>query len=78
MTNLEKYDNAFINAFGVSKDQLAGLNYQAIAEWDSVGHMNLIAELEEQFDIMFETDDIIDFNSYEHGKELISKYGVEF
>lgn len=78
MTNLEKYDNAFINAFGVSKEQLAGLNYQAIAEWDSVGHMNLIAELEEQFDIMFETDDIIDFNSYEHGKELINKYGVEF
>ncbi len=78
MTNIEKYNNAFITAFGVTEDQLAGLNYQSITEWDSIGHMNLIAELEDGFDIMFETDDIIDFSSYECGKEILGKYGVEF
>lgn len=78
MTNLEKYNCVFIASFGVTKEQLEGLNYQAITEWDSVGHMSLIAELEEKFDIMFETDDIIDFNSYEHGKEIMKKYGIEF
>lgn len=77
MTNLEKYENAFVKSFGVDKGSLAGLNYQAIVEWDSVGHMNLIAELEEAFDIMFETDDIIAFNSFEKGKELLKNYGVE-
>ena len=77
MTNLEKYNQAFVEAFGVTEDQLPGLAYQSITEWDSVGHMQLIAALEEAFDIMFETDDIIDFSSYEKGKEYMAKYEVE-
>ena len=77
MTNLEKYNTAFIESFGVTADQLPGLAYQAIDAWDSVGHMQLIAALEEAFDIMFDTDDIIDFNSYEKGKEFMAKYEVE-
>jgi len=77
MTNIEKYEKAFIDTFGVSNDGLAGLKYQDIPQWDSVGHMSLIAALEEAFDIMFDTDDIIDFSSFEKGKELIKKYNVE-
>lgn len=77
MTNLEKYSEAFIESFGVDKDALATLAYQSIPEWDSVGHMQLIAALEDAFDIMFDTDDIIDFSSYEKGKEYMAKYDVE-
>ena len=54
------------------------LLYNSIPEWDSVGHMGLIADLEEVFDIMMEMDDIIDFSSYKKGFELIAKYGVGF
>lgn len=80
MTNLEKYNQAFMETFEITEDKLAGLKYQDIEAWDSVGHMSLIAKLEEAFDIMMDTDDIIDFNSYEKGKELLAKaeYGVEF
>lgn len=80
MTNLDKYNEAFINTFEITKDQLAGLKYQDITAWDSVGHMSLIAALEEIFDIMMDTDDIIDLSSYEKGKEILAKddYGVEF
>lgn len=80
MTNLEKYNNAFITTFEITENQLAGLKYQDIEAWDSVGHMGLIAALEDAFDIMMDTDDIIDFNSYEKGKEILSKeeYGVKF
>lgn len=74
MTNLEIYNNAFKEAFGIEESELAGLEYQAIPAWDSVGHMNLIAALEDAFDIMMDTDDIIDFSSYEKGKELLAKY----
>lgn len=77
MTNLEKYNEAFIESFGVAAEQLPGLAYQEIPEWDSVGHMQLIAALEDAFDIMFDTDDIIDFSSYEKGKEFMAKYEVE-
>ncbi|MEA5136743.1 MAG: phosphopantetheine-binding protein [Candidatus Fimivivens sp.] len=77
MTNIEKYNNAFIESFGVTADQLGTLAYQGITEWDSVGHMQLIAALEDAFNIMFDTDDIIDFSSYEKGKEFMAKYEVE-
>ena len=78
MTNLEKYNNAFVTALGVSEDSLETLNYQDVTEWDSVGHMKLVAEIEDAFDIMFETDEIIDFSSYVKGKEILAKYDVEF
>ena len=39
--------------------------------------MQLVAAIEDAFDIMLETDDVIDFSSYEKGMELIAKYGVE-
>ena len=80
MNNLEKYDQAFTESFEITADQLPGLKYQDIPAWDSVGHMSLIAALEDAFDIMMDTDDIIDLNSYEKGKEILAKadYGVEF
>lgn len=79
MTNLEKYNKAFCDSFEVMDTQLAGLKYQSIDLWDSVGHMTLIANLEEAFDIMMETDDIIDLSSYEKGIEILSsKYGIQF
>ena len=77
MTNREKYINAFVQALEIEPEQVAGLKYQDIPEWDSVGHMSLIAEIEDAFDIMMDTDDIIDFSSYEKGKELLKKYDVE-
>ncbi len=77
MTNLEKYMEIFKKTFSVSEEEAKGLSYQDIPAWDSVGHMGLIAELEDTFDIMMETDDIIDFSSFEKGKEILKKYNVE-
>lgn len=76
MTNREKYDGAFVESLDINKDQLAGLEYQDIPAWDSVGHMTLISEIEDTFDIQFETDDIVAFNSYEKGIEILKNYNV--
>ena len=80
MTNLEKYTNVFVESFEVSPEEVVNLEYQGIEAWDSVGHMNLITAIEETFDIMMETDDIIEFSSFEKGKEILAKeeYGVTF
>lgn len=77
MTNLEKYNQVFCDTLELTEDKLAGLKYQAVPLWDSVGHMTLVANLEDAFDIMMETDDIIDLSSYEKGKEILKKYEVE-
>ena len=79
MSNLEKYVKIFTDTFDVDAETAKTLEYQAIPAWDSVGHMGLIAELEDTFDIMMDTDDIIDLSSFEKGKEILSKnYGIEF
>ncbi|NLG32147.1 MAG: acyl carrier protein [Syntrophomonadaceae bacterium] len=76
MNNLEKYKSVFIETFDIAQERLNGLKYQDIDNWDSIGHMSLIAALEDAFDIMMDTDDIIDFSSFEKGKEILSKYDV--
>jgi acyl carrier protein len=79
MNNLNKYIDAFVNAFSVEADVASTLRYQAIPAWDSVGHMSLIAAIEDSFDIMMDTDDIIEFESFQKGKEILSKnYAVAF
>lgn len=79
MTNKAKYDRIFTEVFEINLSDLTDdLEYQSIPTWDSVGHMSLMAELEDEFDIMLEMDDIIDFGSYKTGIETMKKYGVEF
>lgn len=77
MTNLEKYEAAFLEALCVPGEQLAGLKRQSAFEWDSVGHMQLVTTLEEAFHIVFDTDDIFLFDSYQQGKEILKRYGIE-
>ena len=59
-------------------EQTNGLMYQDVEAWDSVGHMTLVAALEDAFDISLDTDDIIDLSSFEKGLEILAKYDVQF
>lgn len=79
MNNLYLYNEIFKGCFGINEEDLTEkLEYNSIAEWDSVGHMALIAELEDAFDIMMDTDDVIEFSSYNIGKEILKKYNISF
>ena len=78
MSNKDNYDQVFIVSFELDAKQLNDkLEYNSIEAWDSIGHMQMIAELEDTFEIEFEMDDIINFSSYNKGMELLKKYGVE-
>lgn len=70
------YDEVLMKSFEVSKNKLDKLEYESVPQWDSVGHMAMIASLEEAFDIVFEMDDIIDFSSYKAGIKLLKKYKI--
>lgn len=76
MTNLEKYNRIFRENLGVKEEELSGLEYRKIPQWDSIGHMDLIADLEEVFEIQMETPDVLAFTSYEKGKQMMAEYGV--
>ena len=76
MSNLKKYNDAFFKTFSIKKIKLEKLKYNSIANWDSVGHMNLMMELEKTFKIQLDIDDIIDFSSFNKGKSILKKYKV--
>ncbi|BBO28632.1 acyl carrier protein [Alteromonas sp. I4] len=77
--NQQKLAQAFTTALGISADTVTDeLTYNTIPEWDSTAHMILIAELENVFDVMLDTDDIIDMSSVAQAKLILQKYDVSF
>ena len=79
MGNRQKYVQCFVDSFCVEPEVLEkGLEYNAIPEWDSIGHMALVSALEEAFSISLDIDDVVDFSSFDKGMEILEKYDVEF
>lgn len=78
MTNIEKYNTAFMEVFGVTEEALNEyFSKENVGEWDSIHQLNIISILEESFDIMFEPEEIMELTSYGKGIEILNKYGVE-
>lgn len=78
MSNKDNYDQVFMISFDLDAKQLNDkLEYNSIEAWDSIGHMQIIAELEDIFEVELEMDDIINFSSYNKGMEILVKYGIE-
>ncbi len=77
MTNLEKYNKIFVDVLGVSETALdENFTFKGVTQWDSVAHLSLISELEDTFDVMFESEDILHYGSYENGKKILEKMGI--
>jgi acyl carrier protein len=53
------------------------LAYASIPEWDSLSHMTLVAALEKHYNIMLDTDDVIDMSSVGKARAILRKYGVQ-
>ena len=79
MSNEDRLKAAFVAALDIDPAATAwdNLTYRGIPEWDSIAHMRLIAEVEDTFDLMLETDDVINMSSYSAAKEIVAKNGVE-
>ena len=79
MSNKERYQDIFMSIFNVDAEELnETFNFKDVAEWDSMTHLTLISELEDAFDVMFETEDILHFGGYNNGMKILTRYGVEF
>lgn len=80
MNNEEKLISAFVAGLGIdaANTDWENLKYREIPEWDSVAHMQVIAEIEDQFDIMLEIEDVIALSSYPIAREIVTKYDISF
>ncbi|MBM3453687.1 MAG: acyl carrier protein [Bacteroidetes bacterium] len=79
MDNNQKLVNSFHEALGINAALIVdSLEYQTVPEWDSISHMILISQLEEDFEVSIDTDDVIDMSSFAKAKDILSKYNIVF
>ena len=80
MNNSEIYKAVFVESLQVPSENFnENIEYNEVPEWDSIGHMSLVSNIEEKFNITFETDDIIELSSFKKGKEILTnKYKIVF
>ena len=79
MDNSEKYKKTFIDSLSIDVSLFnENIKYNEVPEWDSIGHMTLISNLETAFKITMETDDVTGFSSFVEGKKILEKYKITF
>jgi acyl carrier protein len=71
----DEVTQAFQTAMQLDKDfpLQDSMSFQDVPGWDSVGHMNLIGELESRFGIALEMDEIVALDSVGAVRELIAR-----
>lgn len=78
MENLEKLNNVFVEVFNVDASVLNGdFGKDTVEAWDSVHQLNIIAQLEETFDLLLEPEDIMACTSFGKAKEILRRNDIE-
>ena len=77
MTNLEKLNKIFCEVFSVEESALNN-NFDKcnVEGWDSVRQLSLTSSVEDEFDIMLDAEDILEFTSYDNAKTVLTKYDI--
>lgn len=77
MTNLEKLNKIFCEVFSIEESALnSEFNNCNVEGWDSVHQLSLTSSVEDEFDIMLDAEDILEFSSYDGAKKVLAKYDV--
>lgn len=78
MTNLEKLNQIFCEVFSADESALGSdFNKDNVEGWDSVHQLSLTSSVEDEFDIMLDAEDILEFTSYDNTKQVLAKYDIE-
>ncbi|MFL0581112.1 acyl carrier protein [Solibacillus silvestris] len=79
MNNEQKLREIFADSLGIEIEQVTNeLTYNTIPEWDSIAHMALVSEIDDQFDTMLDTDDVLNMSTFAKAKEILLKYNIVF
>ncbi len=62
----------FANILNIETSKITNdLKMGDVSNWDSLGHLNLITAIEEEFNIFFSNDEILELNSFEKFCDLL-------
>jgi len=75
---MSKFTKVFAETFAISNDEVSDdLEYQSITSWDSINHLDLVSNLESEFGVEFDMDDIIAMENVAKIKEILVRLGVD-
>lgn len=78
MTNLEKLNSIFSEVFSVDVSMLGdGFDNNNVDEWDSIHQLSLTTAIEDEFDLLFDAEDLLEFTSYSNSKKILAKYNID-
>jgi acyl carrier protein len=71
-------DARLAEAFRIALELPPDLDVETLAygehpHWDTVGHMALVAEIEDTFGVTLETHDVLELSSYAKAVELLNR-----
>lgn len=73
--NVEELSALFVEELNIEAALVVdSLEYNTLPEWDSIAHMRLIVAIEDKYDIMIDTDDVIDMSTFKLAGDIINKY----
>jgi len=70
----DKVKEIFSNVFEVEISEVENIEYQSVEAWDSIGHMMMISELETEFGISIDMDDVIIISKLSECLDILKKY----
>ena len=77
MAMSDRLATVFQKAFGLDINSFSlYLAPEEVPNWDSIGHMNLVMYLEQEFGQRFEVDDIMEMSSPAKIMEILAAKGV--
>ena len=77
MSNIEKLKEAFVEGLEIPMEEAETATMEGVDKWDSIGQMSLVAIIEDAFGIEFEPDEVMQFTSFEAGKEILKNHNIE-
>lgn len=63
----------FVDALALDETvDVERLAFRDVPAWDSVGHMALVAAIEDEFGVQLDTDQVIDLSSFAVARDLLA------
>lgn len=78
MSVSDRLRTVFVDTLGLGPDvDVENLKYRDIEQWDSLGHMTLVAAIEDEFGVQLDTEQVIDMSSFKVALDMLRGMGVE-
>ncbi|UGQ09784.1 acyl carrier protein [Yinghuangia sp. ASG 101] len=77
MSTKERLKRVFAQALDLEPGtRIEELRYRDIDKWDSLGHMALVAAIEDEFAVQFDTDQVIDMSAFKVAYDMLREMGL--